>query len=64
MAMHSLLLRKQLNNMRYVNKMTGTSIETNAILSGENWEEVSVKKEVVPEEVKEEPKEKKKTTKK
>lgn len=51
--------------MRYINKLTGASIETNAVLSGENWEEVKEKKEVKPEEVKEEPKEtKKKATKK
>ena len=46
--------------MRYINKLTGATVETNAVISGLNWEKVEVKKQSNPEEVKEEPKETKK----
>ena len=51
--------------MKYKNKLTGATIETNAVLKGANWEVISEKKEIKVEakELKEEPKEKKKVKK-
>ena len=49
--------------MKYINKLTGATIETKATLTGENWQVVEAKKENKVE-VEEEPKETKKKAKK